>query len=90
MSTSLKEVFGISSNLLKSYVLRHHVDDDFKDKIELTDHHIVVFGETKVGKSRNILPQIKRPLRLIAPKELIYMRFIIKFYINVELKLLKL
>ncbi|WP_367303122.1 ATP-binding protein [Bacillus haynesii] len=51
LSTSLKEVFGISSNLLKSYVLRHHVDDDFKDKIELTDHHIVVFGETKVGKS---------------------------------------
>lgn len=51
MTVSLKEVFGISKDVLKSYVQRIQVDNEFEDKLELTDHHIVVFGETKVGKS---------------------------------------
>ena len=50
MTVSLKEVFGISRDILKSYVSRE-IDNEFKDKLELTDHHVVIFGETKVGKS---------------------------------------
>ncbi|OUL04680.1 ATP-binding protein [Bacillus spizizenii] len=51
MPTSLKSVFGISRNVLKSYVDRQQIDEDYQDKIELTDHHIVIYGETKVGKT---------------------------------------
>ncbi|OKP82997.1 AAA family ATPase [Paenibacillus sp. P32E] len=50
MKTTLKNVFGVSKDILKSYVTRQ-IDYDFKDKLELTDHHIVIFGETKVGKT---------------------------------------
>ncbi|MEW4225259.1 ATP-binding protein [Rossellomorea marisflavi] len=51
MAVSLKNVFGISKDLLKSYVERKEIDSEFEDKLDLTDHHLVVFGETKVGKS---------------------------------------
>ncbi|ERH50305.1 ATP-binding protein [Bacillus velezensis] len=51
MDVSLKDVFGISRNVLKSYVDRQQIDEDYQDKIELTDHHIVIYGETKVGKT---------------------------------------
>lgn len=51
MSTLLKDVYGISNELLKSYVERSNIDNEFDDAFTLTDHHIVVFGETKVGKS---------------------------------------
>lgn len=51
MTVSLRDVFGISKNVLKSYVQRTEIDNEFQDKLDLTDHHIVVFGETKVGKS---------------------------------------
>lgn len=47
----MKDVFGISRNVLKSYVDRQQIDEDYQDKIELTDHHIVIYGETKVGKT---------------------------------------
>ncbi|CAM3366402.1 MULTISPECIES: AAA family ATPase [Saccharibacillus] len=50
MKDPLKKVFGVSKDLLKSYVTRQ-IDNDFKDKYELTDHHMVIFGETKVGKT---------------------------------------
>ncbi|WP_010494481.1 AAA family ATPase [Paenibacillus elgii] len=50
MEVSLKEVFGVSKDILKSYVVRQ-IDSDFKDKLDLTDHHLVIFGETKVGKT---------------------------------------
>ncbi|WP_458119977.1 AAA family ATPase [Paenibacillus sp. Z6-24] len=49
-NNSLKQVFGVSKDILKSYVIRQ-IDQDFQDKLDLTDHHIVVFGETKVGKT---------------------------------------
>ncbi|MEL3971126.1 ATP-binding protein [Rossellomorea oryzaecorticis] len=51
VTVSLKDVFGVSKNILKSYVLRPEIDNEFEDKLVLTDHHLVVFGETKVGKS---------------------------------------
>jgi hypothetical protein len=47
----LGEVFGVSNDILKSYVSRENIDNEFNDRLELTDHHIVIFGETKVGKS---------------------------------------
>ncbi len=50
MDYSLKEVFGVSKDILKSYVTRQ-IDFEFKDKLDLTDHHLVIFGETKVGKT---------------------------------------
>ncbi|AIQ66162.1 Keratin, type I cytoskeletal 18 [Paenibacillus stellifer] len=50
MDLSLRDVFGVSKDVLKSYVTRQ-VDFDFKDRFELTDHHLVIFGETKVGKT---------------------------------------
>ncbi|MGG4455131.1 AAA family ATPase [Brevibacillus porteri] len=50
MDCSLKEVFGVSKDILKSYVTRQ-IDFDFKDRLDLTDHHLVIFGETKVGKT---------------------------------------
>lgn len=47
----LNEVFGVANGKLMSYVSRDEIDQNFQDSIELTDHHVVVFGETKVGKS---------------------------------------
>ncbi|MDN4599649.1 AAA family ATPase [Paenibacillus sp. F6_3S_P_1C] len=47
---NLGHVFGVSKNILKSYVERA-IDYELKDKLDLTDHHIVIFGETKVGKT---------------------------------------
>lgn len=51
MAVSLREVFGVANEVLKSYVTRQNVDNRFKDQYELSDHHIVIFGETKVGKT---------------------------------------
>ena len=44
------EVFGIRVEPVLSYVEREAVDGKFKDAID-SDHHIVVYGSSKQGKT---------------------------------------
>lgn len=46
----ISEVFGVSSNQVKSYIEREHVDNDFLDALE-SDKQIVVYGASKQGKT---------------------------------------
>lgn len=44
------EVFGIRTQLVLSYVVREDVDTRFKDALD-SDHHILVYGSSKQGKT---------------------------------------
>jgi hypothetical protein len=46
----LNEVFGVSSNPIKSYLPRDHIDNLFNDAIS-SDKHVVVYGASKQGKT---------------------------------------
>jgi hypothetical protein len=47
---TLKEVFGISARPILSYIQREEVDDKFLSAVN-SDHHIVVYGASKQGKT---------------------------------------
>ncbi|KYF87530.1 hypothetical protein BE20_25805 [Sorangium cellulosum] len=50
MNVRTEEVFGIRSQLVLSYVERDDVDSRFKESLA-TDHHVVVYGSSKQGKT---------------------------------------
>jgi len=47
---NVEEVFGIRSKLVLSYVERSEVDQRFVEALK-TDHHVVVYGSSKQGKT---------------------------------------
>lgn len=47
---ALEDVFGIRTQLVLSYVERDEVDERFRESLT-TDHHIVVYGSSKQGKT---------------------------------------
>ena len=44
------DVFGIRTQLVLSYVERDEVDRRFRESL-LSDHHVVVYGSSKQGKT---------------------------------------
>ncbi len=64
------EVFGIRAEPVLSYVTRETVDDKFKAAVA-TDHHIVVYGSSKQGKTslrQKLMPDSKCVIVRCAPK----------------------
>lgn len=49
--SKVEEVFGISSKPVLSYVHREHVDGVFRDALNESDKHVVVYGSSKQGKT---------------------------------------
>jgi hypothetical protein len=47
---STEDVFGVRAKLVLSYVERPEVDERFVDALK-TDHHVVVYGSSKQGKT---------------------------------------
>jgi len=95
MNELLKDVFGVSKDILKSYVTRS-IDGEFRDKLELTDHHIVILGETKVGKSslrKKYIPNSKEVIVVDCTKGInlndIYMQILYKAGIEVTERISK-
>ncbi|NGZ76490.1 hypothetical protein [Saccharibacillus alkalitolerans] len=50
MMAELIQVFGVSKDMVLSYIEREQVDGKFKEALE-SDKHIIVYGSSKQGKS---------------------------------------
>lgn len=50
-NVSTEQVFGIRTEPVLSYVERANVDGAFEHALKKTDHHIVVYGSSKQGKT---------------------------------------
>lgn len=70
MPTKLEEVFGVSSQAVLSYVVRSHVDDNFREALK-SDKQVVVYGSSKQGKTSLVskyLPYDKNIVVRLTPK----------------------
>lgn len=66
----IEEVFGIRVEPVLSYVTRSAVDEKFKTALD-TDHHVVVYGTSKQGKTslrQKLLPENKCVIVRCSPK----------------------
>lgn len=70
MTLELSKVFGVSKDMILSYIEREQVDGKFKEALE-GDKHIIVYGSSKQGKSalrRKHLPEDKEILIQCGPQ----------------------